>query len=457
MRTFKETEVSFKAEDGWTLHGILSIPDVGPRETVPGVVLIPSPAHDRDVYGNNGYPSLRAALEEFQLATLRIDIRGRGKSSEPAEYHTFTPKQRARISLDVTAAVELLSRQSEVDANRIGVVAEESSAEAAVVAAGNNRRVATLVLLSGRVGHVAKEVIASRVDLPVLCVVSQEDKTGFADMTDVYKLSGHPASDILIHRDLGIGNPMFFMWAAKYPAENPLESTVAMWLSNQLQASGQSREVSFQTDDGWTICGSLQLPNGTDLQRAPGVVLVHSNLSDRHVFDKLAPMLTSAGFAVLNIDFRGRGKSRGKGAYFDLPNEERDKGYLDVQAALNLLASLKSVDAAQLAIVATSVGVQYGMRAASTDSRMKSFVVLGGLPDRSEVEKASFPFLFVSNQGVPQIAEAFEESYRGAKHPPSQLLKYEGGAVGYQLFEIDDNLQPRIVNWLKSQSNLKKP
>jgi dienelactone hydrolase len=449
---FSESEVTFNTADGWTIHGILSTPDLGQDEKCAALVLIPSPSHDRDVYGHNGYPSVRAAIEKENIATLRIDIRGRGQSADPLEYHALTPEQRARVSLDVKSAIEFLGQQKKIDSSLIGIFAEGPSAEAGVAAAVEDPRVSALVLLSGRLGQAAKDSIATRKDLPVLCVVSQEDKVSLVDMLDVYKLSRNRASDIMILRDVGIGNPMFFMWAAKYPKERSLESMVANWLAGRLQASAQSSEVSFPTEDGWTIFGNLRIrqPNGRSM--APGVVLVHSNLSDRHIFDELERTLASAGFVVLNIDFRGRGKSRGKGSYFDLPAAERDRAYLDVQAAMDFLSSREGVDANQLAIVATSVGVQYALRAASSDSRIKSFVVLGGLPARSEVEKASFPLLFVANQGVPQIAEAFEESYRAAKNPQSQLLKYEGGAVGYQLFQIDDNLESMIVTWLKSQS-----
>jgi dipeptidyl aminopeptidase/acylaminoacyl peptidase len=448
---FTEKEVSFQTKDGWTIHGILSLPYNAPGERVPAVLLVPSPSHDRDVYGHNGYPSVRAALEKENLATLRIDIRGRGKSAQPQEFHTFTPEQRASVALDVRGGIDFLSRQQEVEPSVIAIVAEGASATAAAAAVGD-QRVKALVLLSGRVDQPAKETIANRNDLAVLGVVSQEDRISFGDLTAVYKLSRDPASDIMIHRDLGIGNPMFFMWAAKYPKQTPLESSVAGWLAARLRNSAQSSEVSFQTDDGWTIHGTLRLPQRTDRKSAPAVVLVHSNLSDRHVFDTLERALATAGFAVLNIDFRGRGKSREKGSYFELSKEERDKGYLDVRAAINFLAAHEAVDDNQISIVATSVGVKYGMTAASSDSRIKSFVLLGGLPERGEIEKWTFPVLFVSNQGVPQIAEAFRDSYAAAKSSASLLLKYEGGAVGYQLFEVDENLQPLIVRWLKSQT-----
>ena len=182
--------------------------------------------------------------------------------------------------------------------------------------------------------------------------------------------------------------------------------------------------------------------------------MVHSNLSDRNIFNNLERMLADAGFAVINFDFRGRGKSRSKGSYFDLSKQEQDKGYLDVKAALDFLASQTEVDASRLAIVSTSVGIRYGLKAANMDSRVKSFVMLGGLPERSEVEKGRFPILFVSCLGIPQIANAFREFHQITKDRGSHLLEFEGGGVGYHLFKLDDTLQPLIVRWLKPQFNL---
>lgn len=454
-----EEEISFKTEDGWTIYGTLSIPTgISQGEKVPGVVLVHSPAHDRDIYlgrhqiGQNTFAKVTLRTALGNTATLRFDIRGRGKSSEPQAYHTFTEEQRARVALDVAGAIDFLSQQEQVNASQIGVVAEGSSAEAAVMGAFKDRRVRAFVFLSGRLGQAAKELIASRKDVPVLCVAAKEDKVGLSDMVDVYKLSRNPASDLMLLRDVGIGNSMFIMWANKFPNEKPLELTIAEWFVPRLLTSAQ--EVSFKTEDGWTIYGDLCLSRGNGQAKAPGVILVHSYLTDRHVFEDLKQMLVTAGFAVLNMDFRGRGKSQGRGSYFDLPLEERDKAYLDVRAATAFLAAQKGVSRDRLAIVATSIGVKYGMKAASSDARIKSFVMLGGMPDRADVERSRFPILFVSSLGLPPIAEAFRGFYALTKDRGSQLLEYEGGAVGYQIFEIDEGLQPLIVRWLKPQFNL---
>jgi pimeloyl-ACP methyl ester carboxylesterase len=454
-----DKEVSFKTADGWTIYGTLSIPpNLQQGEKIPGVVLIHSPVHDRDIYlgrhqiGPNTFAQMNLRTALGKTASLRIDIRGRGKSSAPQEYHTFTEEQRGRVALDVSGAIEFLGQQAQINANQIGVVAEGASAEAAVMGALKDHRVRALVLLSGRLGEAAKELIASRKDVPVLCLATKEDKAGLLDMADVYKLSRNPASDLLELKDIGIGNSMFIMWANKFPNEKPLEVTVADWFVPKLLNSPQ--EVSFKTGDGWTIYGDLSLSRAKGQTKVPAVILLHSYLTDRHVFDDLEQMLVTSGFAVLNIDFRGRGKSLTKGSYFELSLEERDKAYLDVRAAADFLAAQQGVNRDRLSIVATSIGVKYGLRAASSDSRIQSFVMLGGMPDRVDVEKSHFPILFVSSLGLPPIAEAFRGFYKLTKANGSQLVEYEGGAVGYQIFEIDDGLEPLIVRWLKPQLSL---
>lgn len=450
-QAFTEKEVSFKTEDGWVIQGVLSLPRaIAAGEKVAGVVMVPSPSHDRDIYGHSGYPSVRATLEKDKIATLRIDIRGRGASSAPHDYSSLTEEQRSRVAYDVTAAIAFLSQLPMVDAARIGIVAEGRSAEAAVLAACSDSGVRAVVMLSGRMGQKAKDLVPGRQDLALLCVVSREDQTSFADMTDAYKLSRSTASTLMVQRDLGLGNAMFIMWAAKFPNEKPLDVTVGEWMIARLQPSLEAREVSFQSEDGWTLYGSLRKPHRSQ-GKAPGVVMVHSNLSDRFVFNEVEHLLADAGFVALNFDFRGRGKSRGKGSHFDLPQQERDNGYMDVRAALNFLGSQPDVDANRLIVVATSVGVRYGLKAANMDARVKSFVMLGGLPERTEVEKSTFPILFVSSLGIPQIAKAFKEFYDITRLKGSQLLEYEGGGVGYHLFEIDESLQPVIVKWLKAQ------
>jgi dienelactone hydrolase len=448
---FVEREVTFKTEDGWVIHGVLTTPPaLQPGEKIAGAVLVPSAHHDRDIYGHNGYPSIREVLEKANIATLRFDIRGRGTSAGPRDYWDFTEDEKARVNLDVTAAIEFLSQQKGIDQSRIGIVTENESADAAVIAATKDARVRAMVLLSGRMGQTAKDAIKARQDLAILGVVSKEDRVSFADLADAYRLSRDPASSLMIHDNIGLGNAMFIMNMAKHPNDK-LEVTIGEWLVAQLQLSSVSREVTFQSSDGWMLSGTLRIPANGGPTGAPGVVFVHSNLSDRYIFDHLEKSVAAAGFATLNFDFRGRGKSRNKGSYFDVSQEERDNGHLDVTAALDYLSSLKGVDKNRLIVVATSVGVRYGIKAAIPDERVKAFVMLGGLPQHAQVQQSKFPILFVSSSGIPQIAKAFREFYEMTKAHGSYLVEFDVGGVGYHLFDLDDSLEPLIVRWLKPQ------
>ena len=90
---FSEREVSFETEDGWRIHGTLSTPaGMLKRERRPALLMVHSPSHDRDAFAYGGFPYDRGRQDMRTLLaphafTLRIDIRGRGQSAEPKEWH----------------------------------------------------------------------------------------------------------------------------------------------------------------------------------------------------------------------------------------------------------------------------------------------------------------------------------------------------------------------------------
>jgi dipeptidyl aminopeptidase/acylaminoacyl peptidase len=68
--------------------------------------------------------------------------------------------------------------------------------------------------------------------------------------------------------------------------------------------------ISFKARDGLAIHGYLTRPNGTAGQRLPLVVLPHGGPfgeRDYWRFDEEAQLLASAGYAVLQVNFRGSG------------------------------------------------------------------------------------------------------------------------------------------------------
>lgn len=230
--SFVEREVRFKSADGWQIAGSLSIPNA--KTKVAGVVLIHGSRHEKDAYGQ-GLPHL---LNEQGIATLRIDIRGRGASREPLRFNSMAPEQRKGVRLDILGAIDFLASQPGVASRRIAVVAEQDSASPAASACAKDRRVAAFVLLSGRLSQNAKDEIASA-SFPIFCLVSKEDRRGFKDMTDAYLSSDNSLSRLKVFEGIGFGTTMFSAWQYEFPKEQPIENMIGIWLADRLKKAAR--------------------------------------------------------------------------------------------------------------------------------------------------------------------------------------------------------------------------
>ncbi len=227
-----EREVTFKASDGWQISGLMHIPH--DKRKVPGVVLVHSSRHEGDAYGNVTAPGLLQTLSRQGVATLRIDIRGRGASREPREFHSLAPEQRAAVRLDIEAAINFLAAQSRVDVERIGIVSEQDTANSAVIASAGDARVTAHVIISGRLSDAAKKALAATT-APVFCLVSKEDRRAFKDMTDAYLLSKSELSRLKVYEGLPFGTTMFSAWRFEFPKEQPLDQMAGACLAERLK------------------------------------------------------------------------------------------------------------------------------------------------------------------------------------------------------------------------------
>ena len=233
-----EREVTFTTSDGWRIVGLLHIPKI--KSEAPGVVLVHGSRHEADAYGQVSTPGLPQTLSQHGVATLRIDIRGRGASREPRGFHSMAPEQREGVRLDVEAAISFLSSRPELKKNRIGIVAEQDSANAAMIAGARDRRVAAFIFISGRLSRSAKEAIGATA-APILCLVSKEDRHGFRDMTDAYLSSRSNRSRLRVFEGLALGTTMFSTWRNEFPSEPPLEEEAGIWLAERLNAGARGK------------------------------------------------------------------------------------------------------------------------------------------------------------------------------------------------------------------------
>lgn len=169
--TNKETRIVLR-NDEWQLVGDLLIPVTG--QTVPAVLLLNQAAGDRTVYKNlANYLALRG------IASLRLDLRGHGESINAGRFvpaDTETRKFIWEADADIVFALEYLSSNIAIDANRIGVVGASYSGEEMAEAGRNHKYMQMYVALSP--GSFSESSITS-IDssaVPWLFITSKEDR-----------------------------------------------------------------------------------------------------------------------------------------------------------------------------------------------------------------------------------------------------------------------------------------
>lgn len=140
------------------------------------------------------------------------------------------------------------------------------------------------------------------------------------------------------------------------------------------------RDVSFVTEDGWTIHATYYLPPGTSPTPRPGlVILSEPDWVPRTISDELSLGVAEIGMAALAIDVRGTDASFGDKDYQKFTRAERDAMQLDIRAAVNFLSSQPEVDSNRLAVFGASDMVDYVVREAALDTtRIKALILSSG-------------------------------------------------------------------------------
>lgn len=202
--------------------------------------------------------------------------------------------------------------------------------------------------------------------------------------------------------------------------------------------------VSFATEDDGQVCADLYG------QGSNAIVLAHGGRFDKESWHDQALSLTSAGFRVLAIDFRGFGCSKGPGQEdFDSAPFEKD-----VLAAVRYL---KAHGAKTVSVVGGSFG-----GSAAGDASIKSeqgeidrIVFLGAAPNLSADGLKSRTLFIVSREDsdgsrtlrLPGIRAQYEKAPQ-----PKRLIVLEGSAHAQYLFQTDQKarVMREIVRFLSA-------
>ena len=202
-------------------------------------------------------------------------------------------------------------------------------------------------------------------------------------------------------------------------------------------------EVSFPAQDGGVVYADLYG------QGERGVVLAHGGRFTKESWKLQAPLLADAGFRVVAIDFRGRGKSHG-GPGWKAPSSEGVE--FDVLAAVRYLWQS---GAQSVSIVGGSFG---GWASALASVKAKpgeiDRMVLLASAGIDEPERMPGAKLFIVARedmrggGVLRLPEIRDQYERATD--PKELVILEGSAHAQFIFETDqgERLMQEILRFL---------
>ncbi len=233
---------------------------------------------------------------------------------------------------------------------------------------------------------------------------------------------------------------------------------VADWLKTNVGALGTETDISFKTEDGWTLRGNLLIPDGLGNKKVPAVIMVHGQNHDAQAWYYLAREIAKSGLAVMYFDRRGNGRSvYDKGA----PPAGFGAGNpLDVKAAINFMTNQKAVDANRLALIGATALATAIVEASMDDRRIKTIVGMSlyGASDavKQYISKSDLPlFLMASSNDVNadggSLADASRELHRLSKSKETELIMYDDGGRGSNMPQVKPELNGMIVRWLNEK------
>jgi hypothetical protein len=93
------------------------------------------------------------------------------------------------------------------------------------------------------------------------------------------------------------------------------------------------------------------------------------------------------------------------------------------------------------------------VRAAVRDTPLRAIAILTGYRPADEAERelltgGAVDVLYVTSRDHTVTTAAMRALHDATPPGRSRFVEYPGGAIGYQLFELDHTLEPGIVDWL---------
>lgn len=210
-----------------------------------------------------------------------------------------------------------------------------------------------------------------------------------------------------------------------------------------------TQDVTFRTDDGVAIAGTLFLPG----KSGPGILLLHALSGTREDWRATANRLADAGFVVLAIDLRGHGASGAFPDGSDAGDLTRMMG--DVRGARAFLASRREVAPNRIGIAGASIGANLAILLAANDPTVRSLVLLSpgidyrGLRPEAALRKyADRPAMILASQEDNYAANSARQ-LAGSGPGIRDLRILNGAGHGTNILVRQPDLIGSLVDWFR--------
>lgn len=244
-----------------------------------------------------------------------------------------------------------------------------------------------------------------------------------------------------------------------------LATSFAFAAADGKKSSKNAIDIEFQTKDGFLLKSKLSLPT-EKRAKYPMVVMMHSLGYSSAYWQDIPNKFRQAGFAVLEIDLRGHGKSIydanfKKTNWFYLTNKSYAKYPKDV---LNLLVYInenyKNIAVSHLVFIGADIGANTAILAAS---QLKTKPVSMVLISPSVEFKGLYTPIALTDGGKEPILVMFSQRDLHSKKEAATLLKfaqgefdiktYPNGGPGMLMLKVNPSMSSDIVNWVVKKFN----
>ncbi|MBS1768887.1 MAG: alpha/beta fold hydrolase [Acidobacteria bacterium] len=190
------------------------------------------------------YDEFAERMNQNGYAVLSFDGRGFGESNKKADGTEvkvdldkgIDPKL---LLADANAAVEFLSKQQNVDANKIGIIGASYGSSVAIMYAADHPNIAAVVLLSPGVNYFDNlptiPAIKNYGTRPILLVAAKDDKDSAEAVEKLMEDSENPNAEATVYPDGGHGTAIFARKDPDNKAAHPLTDLMQKFLDKALK------------------------------------------------------------------------------------------------------------------------------------------------------------------------------------------------------------------------------